>query len=574
MIFFERIRYKNILSTGDSWTTIDLGKNPETLIVGTNGSGKSTLLDALTFVLFDKPFRKVSKGRLVNSVNRKGLLVEINFRVGETAFMIRRGFKPNKFEVYKNKELINQDGNNRDYQDYLEKNILKMNFKSFTQVVVLGSSTFVPFMELAAADRRTIVEELLDIEIFSLMNVLAKARNKTLSIEILDLGSQAEIIMEKLKVHQGHLEILKATNQEKAADNTTRLEVLKTQIAGTNILIAGWGKSIEAVRAKMGNSEQILNDRRMTINGAIQENRTLQMTHQKTVAFFDRNNTCPTCTQDIDEDFKSDIIKDNADEIIKYEEAVNDNQKLLDEVVEKLKLVDKGLGMINNLQSKISGANAIISANNMNIDSLNREAEKTVDDVQIKTTQSKVDELIGKQNAMKEMCGPKREELETLIVVIDLLKDSGIKTQVIKQYLPVMNKYINDYMEQMNFPAAFELDDEFNETIKSQYRDEFTYANFSEGEKQRINLSLLLTWRKIAQMRNSAATNLLVLDEVFDSSLDDEGTEGFMQILKSFGKGTNVFVISHKVDVLFERFNHVLEFYKDGNFSYIKEKMD
>lgn len=573
MIFFQRIRYKNILSTGDTWTTIDLGGTPETLIVGGNGFGKSTILDALTFVLFDKPFRKITKGRLVNSVNKKGLLVEVNFRVGDTEFMIRRGYKPNKFEVYKNKELIDQDGNNRDYQTYLENNVLKLNYKSFTQVVILGSSTFVPFMELTAADRRTIVEELLDIEVFSRMNILAKGKLKALSMEVLDLGGQAQVITEKLKVHQGHLETLKAASEEKADDNTARLQELQTEIQNLEVQIKTWEVSIQAVREKLGNSEQVLNEKRMTINSTIQENRTLQSTHRKTVAFFDSNNTCPTCTQDIDETFKSNIITSNADDIVKYQEGIDTNQKLLEGVAEKLELVNKGLEMISGIQMKISGANNTITTNNMSIQRLNREVEKAVDDTQVKDTQSKIDELTGQQKAMDEINATKKEEQDTLQVVVDLLKDSGIKTQVIKQYLPIMNKYINDYMEQMNFPAAFELDEEFNETIKSQHRDDFLYANFSEGEKQRINLALLLTWRKIAQMRNSAATNLLVLDEVFDSSLDTDGTEGFMQILKSFGEGTNVFVISHG-DNMHERFNNVLEFYKDGNFSHMREKVD
>lgn len=616
MIIFQRVRYKNILSTGDQWTTVELEKNPETLIVGTNGAGKSTILDALTFALFDKPFRKINKARLVNSVNGKGLLVELNFRVGDTEYMIRRGIKPNKFEVYRDKELIDQDGANKDYQAYLEKNILKMNFKSFTQVVILGSSTFVPFMELPAADRRAIVEDLLDIEVFSRMNILAKGKLSSIKNDVLELQSNVRLTAEKLSVHTGHLTTLEAEQKSRVADaaerieratvendariaaliaeNKARLESMSKDNESLAANIADLTEKAESIRAKLSKAEEI-RGMRDTLNGSIREAKTLMGTHQRTVDFFTGNDTCPTCTQAIEAGFKKNITDTNAAEIKKYKAAVTGHEENLAKVLEKIVLIEKALVAIKTFDDQIAVANNKISSNTYNtqtiqreesraietikqgtkatIDALKRDAEG-VDAGKIEETRKKINELSAEARVNQTNLGKKEQDAEEYGIIVELLKDSGIKTQIVKQYLPIMNKYINDYMEKMNFPAAFELDDEFNETIKSRHRNEFQYANFSEGEKQRINLSLLLTWRKISQMRNSASTNLLVLDEVFDSSLDDDGTEGFMTILKGLGQETNIFVISHKGDILFERFNNVLEFYKDGNFSQLKEKMD
>ena len=405
------------------------------------------------------------------------------------------------------------------------------------------------------------------------MNVLAKAKLSSLNNDALDIANQGSLLMEKLTVQKNHLATLQTAQEEKAADNTSQIEELQVQLECWNANILTWNKNVEVVQAKLGNSFEVLNDKRVAANKIINENRALAGTHNQTVEFFQGHDSCPTCKKDIDPNHKHGIIQENVDVIQTYMESVNDNEKILEDISEKMKLVDKGLDMIRGLNNKISDANGEISVINGIVNNLNAEAVKVDNDVEIRSVANTIQGMTMRHRDNGALRATKEIEISEYQVVGELLKDSGIKTQIVKQYLPVMNTYINDYMEQMNFPAAFTLDEEFNESIKSQHRDDFNFANFSEGEKQRINLSLLLTWRKIAQMRNSAATNLLVLDEVFDSSLDDDGTEGFMSILKGFGVDTHVFVISHG-DTMHERFSNVLEFYKDGDFSHMKEKND
>ena len=567
MIEFKTIRYKNILSTGNAFTEISLNDQRTTLIVGENGAGKSTVLDALSFALYGKPFRRINKPQLMNSINQKDLLVELDFRIGRDEYSIRRGVKPNIFEVYKNDNLLNQDGANRDYQTHLEQNILKLNFKSFGQIVVLGSSTFVPFMQLPAAHRREIIEDLLDIQIFTKMNVLLKERITQNKTDLQDIKYQIDLTTDRiasankhndsiLKMKRADAEKTQSRIQELTEDNNVLLEEVKEM----EIAIGDLKKSI--------GDEKAVNKKYMELVRLDKNLRSKIKEIAKELQFYKDHDDCPICKQDIAHDHKANIV---SEKIIKQD----DIEKGLEKMETEIELVETRKTEIGEVHNRInqhgfdmSAKNATYASNQRNVLSLQAEladTQKQAESIDNSTIEALHTELEGFNNDHRDLT----IDRETMGVVANLLKDGGIKTQIIRQYVPIINKLINKYLAEMDFFVQFELDEQFNETIRSRFRDEFSYESFSEGEKMRIDLALLFTWRAVSKLRNSVSTNLLIMDEVFDGSLDANGTEEFMKILTDITGDSNVFVISHKTDQLIDKFENTLRFEKVKNFSRI-----
>lgn len=568
-IIFKTVRWKNFLSTGDTFTEIQLNRNDSTLIVGQNGAGKSTLLDALSFGLFGKPFRNILKPQLLNSINNKNAVVEVEFSVGAAEFKIVRGIKPNTFEIYQNSNLINQDSNSRDYQAFLEQNVLKLNHKSFHQVVVIGSASFTPFMQLPPAQRRTIIEELLDIQVFSRMNQLLKEKIARTKEQINDVNNQLEIISEKVKLQNKYITDVESLakdqvllKQEEISNNMVsvrnlqeRNSTLSTQISE----LVDRQKSLKAVETKKN---------KLAAFGGKFTSSITQFEQDK--KFFTDSTLCPTCDQEISAEARTKHIHRCDSEITKISEGL---EKLQEELLAVETIETTLLEEIEQFQN----AQMDIVANNASIAALQKAIDKLEADIlKIEGTEGDVGAAMADLKALQI----EKERLAELklshidgqnynMIASEMLKDTGIKTKIVKQYLPVINKLVNQYLQILDFFVLFNLDESFNETIKSRYRDEFTYASFSEGEKQRIDLSLLFTWRQIAKMKNSANTNLLILDETFDSSLDNDGIDNLMKILGSV-QDTNVFVISHKGDVLDSKFRNKIEFVKERNFSRIK----
>ena len=565
MIHFEKVRWKNFLSTGNQFTEIELDRNETTLIIGENGAGKSTVLDALCFALFGKPFRTISKSQLVNTVNAMETVVEIEFSIASRKYKIVRGIKPNVFEIWQNNKMLNQEANSRDYQKILEQQILKLNYRSFTQVVILGSSTFVPFMQLKARFRREVVEDLLDIKIFSMMNALIKQRLKDLVGELQEIEYKYKLSSEKIVMQEAYIEDIKKNKdvivKEKENDYEFNAKSLdekrnkKTELEETNKKLY---QSVED-QINIESKDMKLKDLRSTLTEKQKEK-------DRMIAFFEKHNDCPVCTQDIPKDFKSQMIttketerKEIADGLSKMEEELIKTETRLDEIK----------NITNDIQSnsiEIASLNTSIQELekwNVRLDSEIKELEKSAinntDEEKLKTLKDEYD-LVEKQR--KDL----KEEKVYKEASKAMLQDTGIKTKIIKQYLPIMNQLINKYLASMEFYVNFSLDESFEETIKSRFRDNFNYESFSEGEKMRIDLALLFTWRAIAKMKNSTNTNLLILDEIFDSSLDSAGTDEFLKILNTL-EGENVFVISHKQDVLVDKFKHTLRFEKNKNFS-------
>ena len=569
MIQFKKLRWKNFLSTGDSFIEIDLDEYPTSLVIGENGSGKSTMLDALTFSLFSKPFRKVNKTQMINTVNAKGCLAEIEFDIGNKSYMIRRGQKPNLFEIYVNDELLNQDAKVKDYQDRLEKQILKLNYKSFTQIIVLGSSSFQPFMQLPAFHRREVIEDLLDIQIFSIMNQILKERITDNKDELFVNDQTLELNSDKIEIQRKYIQEVKEINNDKIAktnefirksqeeasdhrrnieDNKTEAKELLGEVAGYDTILAEI-KEYEKLASKINNSlEKVQGD----------------------IDFFDNNNDCPLCKQGIENEHKLSIMFEK--------------NKMIDEKETGLSVLGNQLTRLSVKRNSMENIKEIISKLDSEAERIGYQVDGTDDYIQkledeikylyeVKKRSYGDDEKLAVLKVDRERLESKRKRLltdrEYFHLASDLLKDTGIKTKIIKQYLPIMNKLINKYLIAMDSYFNFTLDENFNEQIKSRFRDEFSYDSFSEGEKMRIDLALLFTWRSIAKMKNSANTNLLVLDEVFDSSLDTGGTDEFMKLLHSMGQGINIFVISHKGDTLSDKFENVMKFEKIGNFSKI-----
>ena len=555
MITFKNIRWKNFLSTGNAWTEIQFDKSPSTLIVGENGSGKSTMLDALTFALFNKPFRNVSKPQLVNSINGKKLMVEINFDIGKRNYLIRRGELPKVFEIEVNGIKLDKDANIRDFQKYLEENILKLNYKSFTQIVMLGSASFTPFMQLHLGARREIIEDILDITIFTSMNKVLKNKITTLENQIRILEGQVDVAKQKATLQESYIKTLE--DDKKSKVETIALAIREAEDAIETA--SGFAKSTTIEKKAMGDV--------LEKKSRLEEYKrkfTLQISNCRTdLNFFHDNDECPTCQQGIAHDHKEVMTA-------RDEEKNNELQIALDELEEKYVEVEALVEKVFELDQKI------MEHNN---ESITQQRILQRLQLELADTQNKVGDITKERTKLKTLAKDAMSKQQDKIkmteeghyyeVAQSLLKDSGIKTKIIKAYLPIINKLVNKYLAAMDFFVQFDLDETFKETIKSRFRDKFSYASFSEGEKQRIDLALAFTWRTIAKMKNSASTNILLLDEVFDSSLDTDGTQYVMQLLETIGNDTNVFVISHKGDQLFDKFRSVVKFEKKQNYSII-----
>jgi len=560
MIIFKTVRWKNFLSTGNQFTEIQLDRSPTTLIIGENGAGKSTILDALCFGLFNKPFRNIAKKQLVNSVNNGSSVVEVEFSIGTKEVKVVRGIKPNAFEVYVNGNMINQDANARDYQKHLEQQIMGLNYRSFTQVVILGSSTFVPFMQLPTKARREVVEDILDIKIFSLMNFLLKNKTKELNEETRNVDYNFDLTKEKVKLQEKFIkevvnnksEII-AENQQKVHDNQFTINARKEDILALEQDKNELSYNAEE-QAKLEDKIQKLSK----TEAALQNKRS---NHERQIQFFQTNDECPTCEQSITESTKQTQTERRNEKVRELERAIGELEELENGEKSKLDVIISNLESIRKHDVEIAKIRASIKEMELFNEKLKKDIE-TYESGQIsEEDKEKLAKLKGQIELIEEQKSKLTEDKFYIDVARNLLQDTGIKTKIIKQYLPIMNKLVNTYLSSMDFFVNFNIDENFNETIKSRFRDEFSYASFSEGEKMRIDLALLFTWRAIAKMKNSTNTNLLILDEIFDSSLDGTGTDDFLKILNTF-HDQNVFVISHKQDMLFDKFRSVVKFEK------------
>ena len=559
------MRWKNFLSTGNQFTEIQLDRSPTTLIIGENGAGKSTILDALCFGLFNKPFRQISKNQLINSVNGSGAIVEVEFDIGTKSVRVMRGIKPNKFEVYIDGNMINQDANARDYQKHLEQQIMGLNYRSFTQVVILGSSTFVPFMQLPTKARREVVEDILDIKIFSLMNFLLKNKSKELNEETRNVEYQYELTKEKVTLQEKFIkevinnksEII-AENHQKIFDNNFTISCRQEEI---------WSHEADKSKLSFDAEEKIQVEtklKKLTQTEAALQNRKSE--HDRQIQFFQNNDECPSCEQSITESTKQAQIESRTTKIREIENGIGDLQRLESEEHDRLQSILVDLETIRQHDVEIAKIRTTI----VELEKFNVRLKKDIETYESGSIsdddKDKLAKLKGKIELIDEQKSKLTEDKFYIDVARNLLQDTGIKTKIIKQYLPIMNKLVNTYLSSMDFFVNFNIDENFQETIKSRFRDEFSYASFSEGEKMRIDLALLFTWRAIAKMKNSTNTNLLILDEIFDSSLDGTGTDDFLKILNTFSD-QNVFVISHKQDMLFDKFRSIVQFKKEKNFS-------
>jgi DNA repair exonuclease SbcCD ATPase subunit len=571
MIVFEKIRWKNFLSTGNDFTEVQLNKSPTTLIVGQNGAGKSTLLDALSFALFGKPHRNINKPQLVNSINNKNTEVEVNFTIGSHKFSVIRGIKPTKFEIWQNGNMINQSSAAKDYQKFLEQNILKLNHKSFHQIVVLGSSSFIPFMQLPAGHRRDVIEDLLDIGVFSKMNLILREKDSKLKEEINNISYEYDLNKEKIALQKKYIRDITELNEDQIEKKTDQIDANHDEIEELNMVNEELSGEIEKLQDGLADAIKQAHDEKQSLSQFQFQFQSQIKDVVKDAKFYEENDSCPTCSQEIDEDLRNsklETAKQKASELNKAIGVAHD----------KLVAIEDEITLLNNISEKVREKTSSISTNNSTITRLQKQVhdlESEIDSLRGSTgdlakANSELSELQEARNVLSE------EKLKLIDAksynqaASEMLKDTGIKTKVIKQYLPVMNNLVNKYLQVLDFFVQFNLDESFNETIKSRHRDAFNYASFSEGEKQRIDLALLFTWRQIARMKNSTSTNLLILDETFDSSLDHDGIDNLMKILYTLDDNTNVFVISHKGDLLDGKFRSKIEFIKEHNFSKIK----
>ena len=566
MILFRTVRWKNLLSTGNHFTEIKLNNQTNTLIVGENGSGKSTMLDALCFGLFGKAFRNINKPNLVNSINNKDCVVEVEFDTNNKSYKIVRGIKPNLFEIYCNGDLVDQSAASKDYQEYLERFILKLNYKSFTQIVILGSASFTPFMQLSAADRRAIIEDLLDIQIFSTMNTIVKDRMTINKDTIVNKKHEIELAQQKYDMQKKHIEELKQNNDDKVKEYDSEIESHSNTISALLSNVATLTAETEQLQLVVASKiETEAKVKKITkLESQIESNLSK---FRKDIGFFQSHDNCPTCRQTIASEFKEEELANlntKVDEcehgLTQLEEKLNEEQEKLNEINEKQKLINKKQVEIATNNATINETNKLIARLRKLVDELKQ--SKVVSEKEEQSLKELKDSLSALQVNLKELI----DERSYYEAASNLLKDTGIKTKIVKQYLPIINKLVNKYLASLDFFVNFNLDESFKETIKSRHRDEFTYNNFSEGEKQRIDMALMLTWRAIAKLKNSSNTNLLILDEVFDSSLDTNGTEELMKILHML-EDVNLFVISHKGDILVDKFTNVIRFEKIKNFS-------
>lgn len=569
MIYFKNIRWKNFLSTGNTYTEIVLDKHRSTLIVGENGAGKSTLLDALSFGLYGKPFRKILKNQLINTVNEKGAVVELEFLIGKKSYKIIRGIKPNVFDIFCDDVLIDQNADAKEYQNMLESQILKLNQKSFAQIVILGSASFIPFMQLPTAHRREIIEDLLDIQIFSTMNSLLKDKVALNRIHTTDVDHTVRSTAEKIELYKKHIDSLKQNNDELIAQKRQRIEQLTNDITTTTA-------AVDTLQAEIGELQSTIVDhakvkaRAETVRDLARQIDLRLEKLRKDASFFSTHDDCPTCRQGIQHEHKTEILNNNNTSIAEIQVGQG-------KIKEELSRLSGRLTEIADVSSTITDKNREVSDNLVQVRTWQgfiKTIENEIVDLGTNTTQIDANnEEITRLKVELQTAINRKEELSKDKQVYDvasvLLKDSGIKTKIIKQYVPVINKLINKYLAAMDFFVNFELNESFEESIKSRFRDEFSYDSFSEGEKSRIDLALLFTWRAIAKLRNSASTNLLILDEVFDGSLDVQGSDELIKILQSVVQDSNVFVISHKTDQLMDKFEHVIKFEKYKNFSRI-----
>ena len=570
MIVFEKIRWKNFLSTGNVFSEIDLETARTNLIVGSNGAGKSTILDALTFSLFARPFRKISKSMLVNSINEKDCVAEIEFRIGKIEYKVIRGMKPSKFEIYCNGQAWNQDSSQLEQQKNFEANVLKMNYKSFTQIVVLGSSTFVPFMKLPGGQRREIIEDILDIQVFSTMNVLLKDKMRGNNEELRDIDYQLDLLKDRIELQKQHMFSLEKKTQEEIDRKKEKINEYKnTELQGAEevtILTEQICKLNKEMQDYSKSSEKL-----SKLNTYLIKLTHKMNTCKKENKFFESNYVCPTCTQELSEEFRNEKLEEGKTKVnemnIGFEDlqkAIGDEQKRFDKFTE--------------LSTEVNNINTTISQTNFQLLTIRKQVESIQDEIKElegstpdkKAEYDKLQSLVSDKKEYSKQHADLKKDRDVLTTAGQLLKDNGIKTRIIKTYLPTMNKLINDFLQRMEFYVNFTLDENFDEIIKSRYRDVFSYDSFSEGEKARIDIALLLTWRSIAKLKNSVDTNLLILDEIFDGSLDQSGTSDLGWILRNFDENTKVFVISHKQG-LDDKFDRTITVNKDKNYSTIEE---
>jgi len=566
MICFQKIRWRNFLSTGNQWTEIQLDEKSTTIVIGSNGAGKSTVLDALTFSLFNKPFRKINKPQLLNSMNEKDCLVEIEFKVGSTDWMVRRGMKPNIFEIHRNGKVLDQMADVGTQQKWLEQNVLKMNYKSFTQIVILGSSTFVPFMQLPVSSRREVIEDLLDIKIFSAMNMIIKDKIRTVRDQVKTLELKKSSLKDKVQMQQNFIEELENQAQKNIADKESKIQTLleeENDAMNLNIKLVEEMDDFQKVMRSYESSSAMLK-KLGNLKGKI-SNKVSTVTKEH--KFFNENTVCPTCTQGIEEEFRLNKIKDAHN---KKEELESGFQEL-ETAIQKEEERERQFLKLSKEVTKLTNE---ISQNNVKISGYQRQVRDLESEIQTITTQlenrnsehEKLAEFNKNLRETYELLGEKKQTIQYHDFAYTLLKDGGVKTKIIKKYLPLINQQVNKYLQMMDFYINFKLDEEFNETVQSPIHENFSYASFSEGEKMRIDLALLFTWREVARFKNSVNTNLLIMDEVFDSSLDGMGTEEFLKIVRFVIKGANIFVISHK-ESLHDKFDGLIRFEKVKGFS-------
>ena len=570
MITFKSLRWKNFLSTGNQWLEVDLTKHSTTLVVGHNGAGKSTMLDALSFALFGRAHRNISKAQLVNSINNKGTVVEVTFDVHGKEYLIRRTIKPNAFEIWQNGTMINQSSHAKEYQKILEQNILKLNHKSFHQIVVLGSSSFIPFMQLSSTNRRDVIEDLLDINVFSKMNNILKEKTSLLKDQIKDVIHQHDVTTTKIDAQKKYIKDVKAINEEQREEKLKLISDFRYEIE----TLQGSNKELsDSIQSQLPNADV----ERGQQEGSIKELEAYKTKFNtevkkivKDVQFFEKNDICPTCDQTITEDTKEAHVLEGKARAKELQAGITKADEGLRTAQDALLAANTIIEKCREYQSTLAANNQSISQFQSSIDRTQGEINKLNNNVDVEAAQDDLNQLVETGNAYVEQKLVLNEQFNYNLVMSQMLKDTGIKTKIVKQYLPVINKLVNQYLQVLDFFVSFNLDEAFQETIRSRFRDNFTYDSFSEGEKQRIDLALLFTWRQIAKMKNSVATNLLILDETFDSSLDHEGVDNLMKIIYTLGNDTNVFVISHKGEVLDGKFANKLEIYKEKNFSKIK----